>query len=119
METEHRAMKWITAIVKPARLDALRRALQGIGVSGMTVSEVRGCGRQKGRTELYRGAEYAVAFLPKIKIEVAVNEERVHIAVETMKHAARTGAIGDGKIFVGALDEALRIRTGERGVEAL
>lgn len=112
-------MKLITAIVKPFRLDEVREALAARGVSGITVTEVKGFGRQKGHTELYRGAEYVVDFLPKAKIEVAVADEQVQGVVETIVAAARTGKVGDGKIFVQALETVLRIRTGEVGVDAL
>ncbi len=112
-------MKYIIAIIKPGKLDEVREALTSLGVTGMTVTEVRGFGRQKGHKELYRGAEYTVDFLPKIKIEAAVDEEIVQRVIETVKSSARTGKIGDGKIFVMSLDDAVRIRTGETGVEAL
>ena len=112
-------MKLIVAIIKPFKLDDVRQALSGIGISGMTVTEVKGYGRQKGHTELYRGAEYVVDFLPKVKIEVAVSDESLERAVEAIANAARTGKIGDGKIFVLPLNEVIRIRTGETGTEAL
>jgi nitrogen regulatory protein P-II 2 len=112
-------MKLITAIVKPFKLDDVREALSEIGVSGVTVTEVKGFGRQKGHTELYRGAEYVVDFLPKAKVEVAVAEQLVDQAVEAIIKAANTGKIGDGKIFVSNLEQVVRIRTGETGVEAL
>ena len=112
-------MKIVMAIIKPFKLDEVRDALTGIGVHGMTVTEVRGYGRQKGHTEIYRGAEYAVSFLPKIKIEVAVPTEEVEKTVEAIALAAKTGQIGDGKIFILGLDNALRIRTGETDVAAL
>lgn len=112
-------MKLITAIVKPFKLDDVREALSEIGVSGVTVTEVKGFGRQKGHTELYRGAEYVVDFLPKTKIEVAVAEGLVDKAIEAISHAANTGKIGDGKIFVTGLEQVIRIRTGESGEEAL
>ena len=112
-------MKLVTAIVKPFKLDEVREALSTIGVQGMTVTEVKGFGRQKGHTELYRGAEYVVDFLPKVKIEAAVDDAIVEQVVETIETAARTGKIGDGKIFVTALEQVLRIRTGETGKEAL
>src|SRR4051812_11612283 len=112
-------MKFITAIIKPFKLDEVREALSALGVQGMTVTEVKGYGRQKGHTEIYRGAEYAVSFLPKIKIEVAVRAELTDAAIEAITAKARTGQIGDGKIFVTPLDEALRIRTGETGTDAL
>jgi len=112
-------MKLITAIIKPFKLDEVRVALSGIGVQGLTVTEVKGFGRQKGHTELYRGAEYVVDFLPKIRVEAAVPEHQVEQAVEAIEQAARTGKIGDGKIFVSPLDEVIRIRTGESGEAAL
>lgn len=112
-------MKMITAIIKPFKLDDVRDALGEVGVQGMTVTEVRGFGRQKGHTELYRGAEYVVDFLPKLKLEVAVPSERVEEVVEAIAEAAASGRIGDGKIFVHDLDFALRIRTGEEGEQAL
>ncbi|GAB6141961.1 P-II family nitrogen regulator [Methylosoma difficile] len=112
-------MKLITAIVKPFKLDDVREALSEVGVSGVTVTEVKGFGRQKGHTELYRGAEYVVDFLPKAKIEVAVGEALVDKAVEAITKAANTGKIGDGKIFVTNLEQVVRIRTGETGDEAL
>ena len=112
-------MKKIEAIIKPFKLDEVKEALNGLGIQGMTVTEVKGFGRQKGHTELYRGAEYVVDFLPKVKIEVAVAEEMVSKVVDTITNAARTGKIGDGKIFVLPIEETIRIRTGERGKEAL
>ena len=112
-------MKLITAIIKPFRLDDVRNALAEVGVNGMTVTEVKGFGRQRGHTELYRGAEYVVDFLPKAKIEVAVADDLVERAMEAITAAARTGKVGDGKIFVIDLEEALRIRTGETGDSAL
>jgi len=112
-------MKMITAIIKPFKLDEVREALSDINVHGMTVTEVKGFGRQKGHTELYRGAEYVVDFLPKIKIEAAVDEALVERVVEVIETAARTGKIGDGKIFVSDLEQVIRIRTGETGNEAL
>jgi nitrogen regulatory protein P-II 2 len=112
-------MKLITAIIKPFKLDEVRMALSSIGVQGLTVTEVKGFGRQKGHTELYRGAEYVVDFLPKIRVEAAVPEHQVEQAVEAIEQAARTGKIGDGKIFVSALEEVIRIRTGESGEAAL
>jgi nitrogen regulatory protein P-II 2 len=112
-------MKIVMAIIKPFKLDEVRDALTGIGVHGMTVTEVKGYGRQKGHTEIYRGAEYAVSFLPKIKIEVAVAADQVDKAIETITTAAKTGQIGDGKIFVLSLDAAVRIRTGETDTAAL
>lgn len=112
-------MKLIIAIIKPFRLDEVRQALTGLGVSGMTVTEVKGYGRQKGHTEIYRGAEYTVNFLPKLRVEVAVSSEQVDRVVEAITAGARTGQIGDGKIFVTTLDHALRIRTGETDSDAL
>jgi len=112
-------MKLVTAIVKPFRLDDVRNALSEVGVQGMTVSEVKGFGRQRGHTELYRGAEYVVDFLPKAKIELAVADDLAEQVVEAIAHTARTGKIGDGKIFVTNLVEAIRIRTGETGSEAV
>jgi len=112
-------MKMVTAIVKPFKLDEVREALSGIGVQGITVTEVKGFGRQKGHTELYRGAEYVVDFLPKVKIEAAVDDAIVDRVIEAIESAARTGKIGDGKIFVSALDQVVRIRTGETGKDAL
>lgn len=112
-------MKLIKAIIKPFKLDDVREALSEVGVQGMTVSEVKGFGRQKGHTELYRGAEYKVDFLPKVKIETAVSDSDVDKVVEAIRNAANTGKIGDGKIFVLPLDQAVRIRTGESGDEAL
>jgi nitrogen regulatory protein P-II 2 len=108
-------MKLITAIIKPFKLDEVREALSGIGVQGITVTEVKGFGRQKGHTELYRGAEYVVDFLPKVKIEAAVAADLVERAIEAIEGAARTGKIGDGKIFVYDLEQVIRIRTGETG----
>jgi nitrogen regulatory protein P-II 2 len=112
-------MKLVTAIVKPFRLDDVRNALSEVGIQGMTVSEVKGFGRQRGHTELYRGAEYVVDFLPKAKIEVAVSDELVDRTVEAIVESARTGKVGDGKIFVTNLEQAWRIRTGENGDGAL
>ncbi|MGB5256627.1 MAG: P-II family nitrogen regulator [Woeseiaceae bacterium] len=112
-------MKLVTAIVKPFRLDDVRNALNEVGIQGMTVSEVKGFGRQRGHTELYRGAEYVVDFLPKAKIEVAVADDMVERVVETIVDAAKTGKVGDGKIFVSNLEQVLRIRTGETGDSAL
>ncbi len=112
-------MKMVTAIVKPFKLDEVREALSAIGVQGITVTEVKGFGRQKGHTELYRGAEYVVDFLPKVKIEAAVDESIVDRVVEAIEAAARTGKIGDGKIFVSTLEQVVRIRTGETGKDAL
>jgi nitrogen regulatory protein P-II 2 len=112
-------MKLIVAIIQPHRLDAAREALTAIGIDGMTVSEVRGYGRQKGHTEIYRGAEYTISFLPKLKLEVAVPESRVDETIAVIVKSARTGKIGDGKIFTLDLDTALRVRTGETGDDAL
>ncbi|MDP3937136.1 MAG: P-II family nitrogen regulator [Deltaproteobacteria bacterium] len=112
-------MKKVEAIIKPFKLDEVKEALGEIGVQGMTVSEVKGFGRQKGHTELYRGAEYVVDFLPKIKMEIIVKDDLVQRVIDTIQNAAKTGRIGDGKIFVTAVDEVLRIRTGEKGDEAL
>lgn len=112
-------MKLITAVIKPFKLDDVREALSDIGVQGITVTEVKGFGRQKGHTELYRGAEYVVDFLPKVKIEVAVTEAVVDQTLEAITKAANTGKIGDGKVFVAALDQVIRIRTGETGEEAI
>jgi nitrogen regulatory protein P-II 1 len=112
-------MKLIEAIIKPFKLDEVKDALAEIGIEGITVSEVKGFGRQKGHTELYRGAEYVVDFLPKVKLEVAVMDEQAAKVVETIESTARTGRIGDGKIFVFTLENAVRIRTGEKGEEAL
>ena len=112
-------MKLITAIIKPFKLDEVREALSAVGVQGVTVTEVKGFGRQKGHTELYRGAEYVVDFLPKVKIEVVLPAELVERAVEAIQKAARTGRIGDGKIFITSVEEVIRIRTGETGNEAI
>ena len=112
-------MKLIEAIIKPFKLDEVKDALNEIGIEGITVSEVKGFGRQKGHTELYRGAEYVVDFIPKIKMEVAVSDELVAKVVETIQNTAKTGRIGDGKIFVIPLEEAVRIRTGEHGNDAV
>ena len=112
-------MKLVIAIIKPFKLDAVRDALLAVGVHGMTVTEVKGYGRQKGHTEIYRGAEYAVNFLPKIRVEVAVPETEVDKVVEAIGMAAKTGQIGDGKVFVTPIEGALRIRTGETGADAL
>lgn len=112
-------MKLITAIIKPFKLDEVREALSAIGVQGITVTEVKGFGRQKGHTELYRGAEYVVDFLPKIKVEAALKTEQLEPAIEAIEKAANTGKIGDGKIFVLDLEQVIRIRTGEIGAEAL
>ncbi len=112
-------MKLVTAIVKPFKLDEVREALAGVGVQGITVTEVKGFGRQKGHTELYRGAEYVVDFLPKVKVEVAVDSGLVERVIDAIETAANTGKIGDGKIFVFALEQVIRIRTGETGADAL
>ena len=112
-------MKIVMAIIKPFKLDQVREALTAVGIQGLTVTEVKGYGRQKGHTEIYRGAEYAVSFLPKIKIEVAINDDLVDKAVDAITVAARTGQIGDGKIFVFGIDQAVRIRTGETDTDAL
>lgn len=112
-------MKLITAVIKPFKLDDVRTALSEVGVQGMTVTEVKGFGRQKGHTELYRGAEYVVDFLPKVKIELALDDAMVDQAVEAISKAAYTGKIGDGKIFISQLDEIIRIRTGETGPNAV
>ncbi len=112
-------MKKIEAVIKPFKLDEVKEALQDIGVQGMTVTEVKGYGRQKGHTELYRGAEYIIDFLPKLKLEIVVEDDMAERVVDTVAAAARSGKIGDGKIFVSTIEEALRIRTGERGESAL
>ncbi|MBS3908520.1 MAG: P-II family nitrogen regulator [Actinobacteria bacterium] len=112
-------MKKIEAIIKPFKLDDVKNALSGIGVQGLTVSEVQGFGRQKGHTEVYRGAEYKVDFVPKTKLEILVDDGMVSQVVETITEAAKTGKIGDGKIFIYSVEDAIRIRTGERGVDAL
>lgn len=112
-------MKLISAIIKPFKLDEVREALTDVGVAGITVSEVNGFGRQKGHTELYRGAEYVADFLPKVKVEVAVGDDQLDSAIEGISKAARTGRIGDGKLFVLSLDQVIRIRTGETGNGAL
>ena len=112
-------MKFVTAIIKPFKLDEVREALSGMGVSGITVTEVKGFGRQKGHTELYRGAEYVVDFLPKVKIEVAIRSDLLDQAIEAISKAAQTGKIGDGKIFVWDLEQVVRIRTGETGESAI
>ncbi|MGM8852178.1 MULTISPECIES: P-II family nitrogen regulator [Salinicola] len=112
-------MKLITAIIKPFKLDDVREALADNGVQGITVTEVKGFGRQKGHTELYRGAEYVVDFLPKVKVEVAVDDERVDGVLDSIRNAANSGKIGDGKLFVTPLEDVIRIRTGERGADAV
>lgn len=112
-------MKLVTAIIKPFKLDEVREALSAIGVQGITVTEVKGFGRQKGHTELYRGAEYVVDFLPKVKIEAAIREDMLDQVIEAIEKSAKTGKIGDGKVFVFNLEQVVRIRTGETGVDAL
>ncbi len=112
-------MKLITAVIKPFRVDDVREALAEVGVQGITMTEVKGFGRQKGHTELYRGAEYVVDFLPKVKLEIAVADDQVDNVVEAITNAAKTGQIGDGKIFVSDLEQVVRIRTGETGADAL
>ena len=112
-------MQMITAIIKPFKLEEVREALSAIGVQGITVTEVKGFGRQKGHTELYRGAEYVVDFLPKVKIEVVLDDDMLEKAVDAIQKAAKTGRIGDGKIFISTVDEAIRIRTGETGTDAI
>ncbi len=112
-------MKLITAVIKPFKLDDVRAALSDVGVQGITATEVKGFGRQKGHTELYRGAEYVVDFLPKVKLEIAVPDDQVDRVIEAVSQSANTGKIGDGKIFVSALEQVIRIRTGETGEEAI
>ena len=112
-------MKKIEAIIKPFKLDEVKEALQDVGIQGITVTEAKGFGRQKGHTELYRGAEYVVDFLPKVKLEVVLDDPLAERAIEAIQNAARTGRIGDGKIFISKVDEAIRIRTGERGPDAV
>ena len=112
-------MKKVEAIIKPFKLDEVKEALNEVGIQGITVSEVKGFGRQKGHTELYRGAEYVVDFIPKIKMEIIVNDEIVGKVVETIEQAAKTGRIGDGKIFITSVEEVIRIRTGEKGEDAI
>jgi nitrogen regulatory protein P-II 1 len=119
MRTAGEVMKTIEAIIKPFKLDEVKEALQEIGIQGLTVVEVKGFGRQKGHTELYRGAEYVVDFLPKIKLQVVVQDQQVDQVIESVMKAANTGRIGDGKIFVIPMDEVVRIRTGERGADAV
>jgi nitrogen regulatory protein P-II 1 len=116
---ERDAMKKIEAIIKPFKLDEVKEALQEVGLQGITVTEAKGFGRQKGHTELYRGAEYVVDFLPKVKIEIVLGDDMVEKAVEAIRRAAQTGRIGDGKIFVSSVEEAIRIRTGESGIDAI
>jgi nitrogen regulatory protein P-II 1 len=113
------SMKLVTAVIKPHQLDAVKEALHAMGVSGLTVSEVQGYGRQKGHTEVYRGAEYTVEFLPKIKLDVLIDEIDVEKVVDAVVAASRTGKIGDGKVWVTSVDEVIRVRTGERGLDAL
>jgi len=112
-------MKLVTAIIKPFKLEDVRNALESLGIQGMTITEVKGFGRQKGHTELYRGAEYVIDFLPKLKIEIAVSDDRLDEIVQAIQESASTGKIGDGKIFVSPLEDVIRIRTGEVGEEAL
>ncbi|WP_343594601.1 P-II family nitrogen regulator [Acinetobacter sp.] len=112
-------MKMITAVIKPFKLDDVREALSELGIHGITVTEVKGAGRQKGHTEMYRGAEYTVDFLPKVKLEIALDNTVVDATIEAISRAASTGKIGDGKIFVSALEQVIRIRTGETGVDAI
>ena len=112
-------MKFITAIIKPFKLDEVREALSEVGVTGVTVTEVKGFGRQKGHTELYRGAEYVIDFLPKVKLEIAIDSDLLDAAINAISNAANTGKIGDGKIFVTSIERAIRIRTGESGPDAL
>ena len=112
-------MKMVTAVVKPFKLDEVREALSAIGVQGITVTEVKGFGRQKGHTELYRGAEYVVDFLPKVKVEVVLADENAEAVIDAIRKAAQTGRIGDGKIFVSNVEEVIRIRTGETGIDAI
>ena len=112
-------MRIVTAIIKPFKLDEVRQALSDLGIRGITVTEVKGFGRQKGHTELYRGAEYVVDFLPKVKVEAAVEASQVELVIEAIENAARTGKIGDGKVFVQSLEQVVRIRTGETGESAL
>ena len=116
---ERHSMKLITAVIKPFKLDEVREGLAEIGITGLTVTEVKGFGRQKGHTELYRGAEYVVDFLPKIKVEAIVDDKLVDVAIEAIQKSARTGKIGDGKIWVSKIDNVIRIRTGESGKEAI
>jgi len=119
LKTKGEIMKKIEAIIKPFRLDAVKDALNEIGIQGMTVTEVKGFGRQKGHVELYRGAEYDISFIPKVKIEAVVSDGIVEKAIKTIEEKAKTGKIGDGKIFVSALEDVIRIRTGEKGEEAI
>src|SRR3954467_7257736 len=117
--TKEQRMKKVEAVIKPFKLDEVKEALHEIGIQGLTVTEAKGFGRQKGHTELYRGAEYVVDFLPKVKIEIVMDDALVERAVEAIQQAAHTGRIGDGKIFISQVEEVVRIRTGERGVEAI
>jgi nitrogen regulatory protein P-II 1 len=119
LKETHPPMKKIEAIIKPFKLDEVKEALHEIGLQGITVLEAKGFGRQKGHTELYRGAEYVVDFLPKVKIEIVVDDEMAERAVESIQQAAQTGRIGDGKIFISTIEEAIRVRTGERGQDAI
>ena len=119
LERDRKSMKKIEAIIKPFKLDEVKEALHEVGIKGITVTEAKGFGRQKGHTELYRGAEYVVDFLPKVKIEVVVSDDNLAPAIEAIRAAAQTGRIGDGKIFVSHIDEAIRIRTGETGADAV
>ena len=119
IEQDDLKMKKIEAIIKPFKLDEVKEALQDVGLQGITVTEAKGFGRQKGHTELYRGAEYVVDFLPKVKLEIIVNDDFLDKAVDAIKKAAHTGRIGDGKIFISSIEEAIRIRTGETGAEAV
>ncbi|MFZ5835962.1 MAG: P-II family nitrogen regulator [Pseudomonadota bacterium] len=112
-------MKLVMAIIKPFKLDEVRQALTSLGIEGMTVTEVKGYGRQKGHTEIYRGAEYAISFLPKLKLEVAINSDQVDSVISAIVAAARTGQIGDGKIFISPIDQVVRVRTGEKDADAL
>jgi len=112
-------MKLVMAIIKPFKLDEVREALTALGIEGMTVTEVKGYGRQKGHTEIYRGAEYAVSFLPKLKLELAISTDQVEAVVDAIVAAARTGQIGDGKIFISPIDQVVRVRTGEKNADAL
>ena len=118
-DNDANAMKMITAVIRPWKLDDLQMAVARLGVQGITVTEAKGFGRQKGHTELYRGAEYVVDFLPKVKIEIVLGDDMVDKAVEAIRRAAQTGRIGDGKIFVSTIEEAIRIRTGESGLDAI
>ena len=119
MSGEGLSMKLVTAVIKPHRLEPVKEALQALGVAGLTVSEVQGYGRQKGHTEVYRGAEYTVEFLPQIRVEIVTDEVDVDKIVDALVEAAKTGKIGDGKVWVTSVDEVIRVRTGERGIEAL